>query len=108
MTRVIGICDHWPAWEVYAPRSSRVEMESKVSLGLMTQSTEQTTQPGAEPWLDMPQWSLSQLGVPIYPQGRFQLAVAMAVEEKFNWDRGFQVELKSESNRMTVLAPPKS
>ena len=100
-TRMIGICDHWPAWEVYAPRSSRAEIESSEDLGLPTPSTDQGTPWDNEPWLDMPQWSLSRLGVPIYPQGRFQLAVAMAVEQKFNLDRGFQVSLKSESNRRT-------
>lgn len=98
-TQAIGICDHWPAWEVYAPRSSRVEIASS---GLEFKSSSGgAPSPETEPWLNLQQWSLVELGVPIYPEGRFQLAIAMAVERKFNLDREFRVELKSESNRRT-------
>jgi hypothetical protein len=55
--------DHWVAWEVYAPRSSRAEVERggqgrKRSLGEL---------------------SLKQLGVPVYPQARFQAACLVSL-----------------------------
>lgn len=56
--------DHWVAWEVYAPRSSRAGIQSpgrgrsmgELSLGEQSLS----------------ELSLERLGVPIYPQARFQ------------------------------------
>jgi hypothetical protein len=98
-TQAIGICDHWPAWEVYAPRSSRAEIVNP------NPEFESLSNPdpesGREAWFDLAQWSLSELGVPVYPEARFQLAVAIAVSEKYDLDRRFQVVVKSESNRRT-------
>ena len=86
LTQWIGICDHWPAWQVYSPSSSRAQLLNDRSAS---------------------QWSLEELGVPIYPQARFQLAVASAAAEKSakqNQHRGrgrFQIELRNQSNRFT-------
>lgn len=79
ISQVWGLCDHWPAWELYAPRTSRVRL---------------ILPPGAEPDLpirpaklngfqtvevDWSQWSKSALGVPVYPQARFQLGCCRAL-----------------------------
>ncbi len=88
LTQWIGLCDHWPGWQVYSPSSSRAQLLGQKSVS---------------------EWSLNELGVPVYPQSRFQLAVAMAVVEKANKNqtngpsrnRGFQIELRHQSNRFT-------
>lgn len=98
-TQSIGLCDHWPAWEVYAPRSSRAEIVSRTA-GFEPFSNEQHPVP-SQPWSNFSKWSLEKLGVPVYPEARFQLAVAIAVFERQHLDSGYQVVLKSESNRRT-------
>lgn len=86
LTQWIGICDHWPGWQVYSPSSSRAQLLNDRSVS---------------------QWSIEELGVPVYPQARLQLAIALAaIEKKSNdpqrGDRGrFQVELRHQSNRFT-------
>lgn len=79
MTQWVGICDHWPAWQVYSPSSSRAKLINERSLGA---------------------WSIEALGVPIYPQGRFQFAVAVAIAKKQELDRP-QIELQDQSNRFS-------
>lgn len=61
--------DHWIAWEVYAPRSSR--------------ATSQTpAQDNTAPTFQTPnQLSLDRLGVPVYPQDRFQVGCWLALFE---------------------------
>ena len=100
VTQVFGICDHWPAWEVYAPRCSRAEIVGPIH-EFTPEPDDAAPRQHHKPWLDVSQWSLSEIGVPVYPEARFQLAVAMAVAEKFDFDREFQVGIQSESNRRT-------
>ena len=64
--------DHWIAWEVYAPRSSRARTQSP-----MPATAAQQWPP---PMFQTPnQWSLDQLGVPVYPQDRFQFGCCQAL-----------------------------
>ena len=93
ITQLIGICDHWPAWQVYSPCSSRVKLVGTVG-------TVGAVGPG-DVQRSLSDWSLDKLGVPIYPQARFQLGVAKAIVEKKKMERGFQIELGSQSNRLT-------
>ena len=84
-TQWIGVCDHWPGWQVYSPSSSRAQLRNQRSVS---------------------QWSLEELGVPVYPQSRLQLAVAYAVVKKAagqenSGTRSFQIELGHQSNRFT-------
>lgn len=79
-TQWFGICDHWPAWQVYSPSSSRAKLINERSLS---------------------EWSLEELGVPVYPQSRFQLGVIQAVLEEREIRNGFHLELSSQSNRLT-------
>ena len=51
--------------------------------------------------LDLANWSLKELGVPVYPHARFQLGVARAVSEQLNDDRVLRVTVKSRSDRRT-------
>jgi len=85
-TQWIGVADHWPGWQVYSPSSSRAQLRNDRSVS---------------------QWSLEELGVPVYPQLRFQLAVAYAAatkqagEDQRNGANRFQIELGHQSNRFS-------
>ena len=54
-------------------------------------------------WVRLPidRWSLATLGVPIYPQDRFQLGVALAIARDARLDRGIRVDLRSTADRYT-------
>ena len=86
LSQPLGICDHWPAWQVYAPRSSRANIKSL------------TETDGV--WTDLSAWS-SVLQTPVYPQARFQLAVLIAAQEKFAKASGRPIDVSGESDRWT-------
>ena len=73
--------DHWVAWEVYAPRSSRATTQSPMPPTF----AQQWPAPSNATNLTVPmfhtpnQWSLNQLGVPVYPQDRFQVGCWLAL-----------------------------
>lgn len=90
LTQPLGICDHWPAWQVYAPRTSRARVEYHKS---SANSPAELSSPVV--------WSNETLGVPVYPQARFQFAVSMASIAKHKDFRIFNIEVSSESNRLT-------
>ena len=101
--------DHWPGWELYAPRTSRVKMELRPDL------KETLPQPWLKfwkepegdaeyrPWceFDLAQWSLTELGVPIYPQDRFQAGVALALARRLDNERGIRITWEGPSDRWT-------
>jgi hypothetical protein len=84
-----GYCDHWLAWALYAPHSSRAEMfideEDQVKLTSPWKnyvSPAVTTFYGTT-WrqIDLSKWSLDTLKVPIYPQARFQYGAIKSFRE---------------------------
>jgi hypothetical protein len=113
--------DHWPAWGLYAPRNSRALVfvpahvdtgSSPVSMVSTDADPSTDRDRGAEvaqavsfhnDWkqirLDL--WSLQSLAVPIYPQDRFQLAVADATIRQRRWEDSFQIVLESPADRRT-------
>ena len=98
--------DQWPSWALYAARSPRVAL-------LIDPEAEQHIPEHLRPYLaptrrtdgrlrlDLARWSLSQLDVPIYPQRRFQLAVALAVVRADHLQSAIRVELFSPADRWT-------
>ncbi len=81
----IGFCDHWPAWAVYSSRPEIVSIA--VSEDEVTRLPEslQTHIGPPEPLSDwrpvsIDQWSFAQRNCPVYPQGRYRLAVARHLE----------------------------
>ncbi len=80
----MGYFDHWPAWGLYSSHHDRVTL-------LVDARDKSSLPPSLQPFVDSPQplsrwsrvrldrWSLAELGVPIYPQARFQCGVALAV-----------------------------
>jgi hypothetical protein len=99
------VVDHWPSWGLYSPRNSRVVVRVYLSAGTKTKAIEEFFQPQFvnAPFhvLDLSRWSLETLGVPIYPQQRYQLGVARAVAQKYDLDRAIEVDLLSMSHRLT-------
>jgi hypothetical protein len=83
-----GYCDHWPAWSVYAPRVERTSVfVPRGEQHRLSPEIEKYLEPAAddEAWLlvRLDRWSLDTLGAPLYPQNRFQLAVADALARQF-------------------------
>jgi hypothetical protein len=105
LTVFFGVCDHWLAWEVYAPRSSRAKVEISVAeVGRLPKSMqafcETTDERSGFRNFDLGRWSLVTLGVPIYPEDRFQFACAADLVRRF--DLGyFRISTGAESNRWT-------
>ncbi|MFP6620393.1 MAG: hypothetical protein VB877_13685 [Pirellulaceae bacterium] len=101
----VGLVDHWLAWGLYSPRNSRVTLEVyEPQAGLLPVSVQPFIRP-ARQRKDMVQvrmdlWSLESLGVPIYPQGRFQLGVATSLIRN-SGPRAFVATLQSMSHRFT-------
>jgi len=99
----LGLLDHWPAWQVYAPRNSRVTMEvmshslEKLPADLTPFVREDETSPWAR--VDLDAWSLVRLSSPNYPRDRFQLAVALAVAKNCELGEAVQVTLQGTANR---------
>ena len=88
--------DHWIAWEVYAPRSSRARTQSPMP------ST--SAQQWQTPMFHTPnQWSLDQLGVPVYPQDRFQFGCWLALfdQQSGSNERTPAVIVSGTANRWT-------
>ena len=110
MTERFGLWDHWPSWALYAPHSSRVQVE--VSAGVISRLPLELTALMEKPndeadadldWVKVPidVWSLKTLDAPIYPQSRFQLGVSRHIAKEV--DAAFQIRVKilGTANRFT-------
>ena len=100
-----GMYDHWLAWGLYSPRTSRVQVNIHSSRVDDISELEPYLLPqlGDTPFrsLDLRRWSLDELNVPIYPQDRFQLAVARYVAHHYKLDSGIEVHLLGIADRFT-------
>jgi hypothetical protein len=104
LLETVGLLDHWPAWQLYAPRNSRVALHI-----VGTESIEHLPTPvrkyitGDENslyrYVDLDAWSLDCLKVPIYPQDRFQVGVAMDFLQRSGLQRGAKVTIESTAAR---------
>jgi hypothetical protein len=106
LTEPLGICDVWPAWAVYATGPERAR--------LFVAATDRGKLPeAARPYLQRPRfeddlcllridrWSLDTSGAPLYPQNRFRLGVALAIDDKAALGDGLVVELDGPADRFT-------
>jgi len=101
-----GYFDQWPSWALYSARSPRVAL--LIAPGARQHIPEHLRRYLSPPRsvdgrirLDLADWSLSQLDVPIYPQRRFQLAVMLAVARAYRLKSAIRVEQFSAANRWT-------
>ena len=101
-----GWWDLWPSWGLYASKAERTAVLLRVSNEKRWPAEFQEyllEVPDSPGWwqLDLQAWSLDALGVPLYPQNRFQLAVASRVAATISKNLGIRVLLVSPSNRWT-------
>jgi hypothetical protein len=106
-----GYWDHWLSWALYAPHSSRVQVQVAPTAldrlpDRLTQLLAETVDPNqvsAVDWQNIPidQWSLATLGVPIYPQSRFQLGVASALANLQSGEFDIRIIEQSVANRFS-------
>ena len=100
----LGVVDHWLGWALYAPHSSRARIE--VLAGSVEQQPEMVRRfvlsnaedISAWDYVAVERWSLETLGVPVYPQQRFYVAVARALAEPAD-EFGVRVTLQGTANR---------
>ena len=104
-----GYWDHWLSWSLYAPHTSRVEIEvHDVAIVALPLSVVPFVVEDSDGWhrIAIDRWSLEIVGVPLYPQARFQLGVAQAIANEIasqgdkNAD-GIRITIKSVSDRWT-------
>ncbi|MCM2371539.1 MauE/DoxX family redox-associated membrane protein [Aporhodopirellula aestuarii] len=96
--------DHWLSWALYSPHNSRVHVEvhrstlDDLSPGLREFVAEDNE---GDSWheLDLGQLSLKARGVPILPQARYQLKLAIAIAEQEGWTHDIRGVLRSASDR---------
>ena len=110
ITERVELWDHWPSWALYAPHSSRVQVEvSPAAWERLPESLQKLREmPLVEAdeialWIPVPidAWSLEALDTPIYPQARFQLGVAEALVRKVQSDFQVRVTLLGTASRST-------
>lgn len=93
-TTNLGLCDHWLGWEVYAPRSSRVQVE-------IFNPPDELLPIMNDAFVDFARYSLDELNVPIYPQQRFQIGIAIDILERYGLENQFRATLAEQSDRWT-------
>lgn len=76
-----GYCDHWQAWAVYSARAENCFFKLKDTRGVDARDIAHRF---FYSWLDMGNWSLRALGVPMNPQARIQIGVAIAFCDRFD------------------------
>ncbi|WP_153558291.1 hypothetical protein [Roseimaritima sediminicola] len=98
-----GYWDHWPSWALYSPHNSRVTLQVHASAVQRLPERLQAflTAPGEDGWqnLDLDRWSIEALGVPDYPQSRFQFAVARQVLRCHSLGRGGRIVIQGVADR---------
>ncbi len=83
-----GYWDHWLSWALYSPHSSRVDVEiHRSATDLLDRSIVPFLEPDRDEdgWhkLSLSRWSLQTLGVPVYPQARYQLGLVCEVASRY-------------------------
>ena len=102
----LGWFDHWPSWQLYAPRNSRAIVSVMANRVDQLPPHIQRLLPvntGDDPWLrlDIDRWSIEAVGAPIYPQDRFQVGVGLAIAERFELEGGIRVQWQTVADRWT-------
>lgn len=100
-----GYWDHWLSWSLYSPHTSRAELQihhtALASLPpIATRFARVTADDDGWVTLQIGPWSLAELGVPIYPQARFQLGVAQRIGERVP-PGAVRVRIRTTSDRFT-------
>jgi len=101
-----GYWDHWPSWALYAPHTSRVEMEIHASaadrIPAYLRNCLRDDLDG-DRWhrLDLACWSLAQRKAPVYPQARYQLELSRRVTRRYKLGNEVRVRWRGTADRWT-------
>lgn len=106
LTERFGYWDHWLSWALYSPHNSRAEIQVHRSVidqmqPIVREYLDDDADGDRWSQLDIGRWSLEQRWVPIYPQARYQLALALQIARRGNLGQAIRVKLKSVSDRRT-------
>ena len=99
-----GYWDHWTSWSLYSPHTSHVDLEvhqsaiDRLDPVLQACLLEDTDQDGWQV-LDLGSWSLSTRRVPVYPQARYQLALAADLARRYGLSDEIRARLSGVSDR---------
>ncbi len=107
LTERWGYCDHWLAWALYSPHSSRAELlilpqaQDRLPTELQELLVPAADVDSLGEWLRLPldQWSLRDLQAPIYPQARFQADVARQTVQRYGLDGVCRLRVWSAAER---------
>ena len=99
-----GYWDHWTSWSLYSPHTSHVDIElhqsaiDRLSPVLQTFLLDDTDHDGWQV-LDLGSWSLATRRVPVYPQARYQLALAAELSHQYGLTDEIRARLLGVSDR---------
>jgi hypothetical protein len=99
-----GYWDHWLSWALYAPHSSRVDVDihrsafERLDRSLRNALEADDDQDGWQR-LSLSRWSLESLGVPIYPQARYQLGLTREIARRHQLGDAVRVKIRGPSDR---------
>jgi hypothetical protein len=102
----LGYWDHWLSWSLYSPHTCRADIELHSScLDRLPNSVRVHVldDRDGDRWhrLSIEQWSLQNRRVPVYPQSRYQLALARWIARTGALDREIRVTYRGVSDRWT-------
>jgi hypothetical protein len=101
-----GYWDHWTSWSLYSPHTSHVDIEiHRSALDRLPASARASLRDDTDGdgWslLDLGRWSLARRRVPVYPQARYQLAVASDLARQLEVTDEIRAHLAGPSDRWT-------
>ncbi len=107
LTAYWGWADNWPSWQVYSPRPEvvRVHIHEAAVSELSPELSQFLGSPAAlSEWYPfrIDRWALATVSVPLYPEDRFQLAVAAQLRSCFSDPSSLQIGMLG-SNRQAQL-----
>lgn len=96
--------DHWLSWSLYSPHNSRVQVEIYRSVASelpppIRATLVENRHDAAWYVLDLGKLSLEARGVPVLPQARYQLKLAIAIAKRQGWTHQVRAILRSTSDR---------
>jgi hypothetical protein len=89
---LLPMCDHWLAWGLYSPNNSRADLE------VIRPNEAEVSRFDR---VDLGAKSLQALNIPLYPEARFQLGVAIAIEQSGELQSPCRIIIRSRSDRFT-------
>ncbi|WP_437187705.1 hypothetical protein SH668x_001111 [Planctomicrobium sp. SH668] len=103
---LVGCCDHWPAWCVYSSRQEnvRVMIDEEAAASLPEHLQRYLGKPGPleeRVPFNLEAWSFSIRSCPIYPQGRYRLALILGLLGEYLHEESLSVEIRNVPNRWT-------